>query len=359
MSEIDHNERKYRKMGVIGAGSFGTAIAINFAMKGLDTVLWSFDKENSDEINTKHTNSKYVKATLPANLKATSILSEAVDGRDIIFLVIPSSFLLSIAKNLISIPSVAEGRTIIACLTKGLLTSRDGKPSLILDELENYLPGFYKNNTVYVSGPSHAEELSEGMLTALISASNNPLNGIAVREALNSSYLKAFSSLDVAGVQICAAIKNVIAILIGAIEAHGKGAKFLGDNADSFMIAGGLNELMILGKAMGATHSETFTSIAGIGDLDVTCRSIHGRNRRFGREIIEKNILSNYKNLDDLLDRAFNNLGYLPEGIFATKVAYEIMKKFNLKLPMFMTLYKILNKEEEPAEAISKLLASL
>ena len=158
-----------------------------------------------------------------------------------------------------------------------------------------------------------------------------------------------FSSFDVRGVQVAAAAKNLIAIAFGildAIKARDEmvlGAAF-GDGTSSLLLAAGLNEIQMLGRAMGATHPETFTSISGVGDLDVTCRSVFGRNRRFGRDIIEKEMLQRFKNIDDLISR-INEVGYLPEGVAAAKYARILAEKHSLKMPISTGLYRILNRE--------------
>ena len=121
------------------------------------------------------------------------------------------------------------------------------------------------------------------------------------------------------------------------------------------MLAAGLNEIQQFGFALGATHAETFTSIAGVGDLDVTCKSKYGRNRRFGQDIIKKNILSNFKDLDDLINRV-SEIGYLPEGAIACKYVHEVSAKLNLKLVICDGLYRILNREVEPEEFLRELL---
>jgi glycerol-3-phosphate dehydrogenase (NAD(P)+) len=183
---------------------------------------------------------------------------------------------------------------------------------------------------------------------------------------------------------VAAAAKNVIAIAFGimdalktgsADEASGAGrntlrvsgsgapipneenhAERFGDGTASLLLAAGLNEIQTLGRAMGATHAETFTSISGVGDLDVTCRSIFGRNRRFGREIIEKDILAPFSDIDDLIAR-IGELGYLPEGVAAAKHVKTLCEKHSLKMPISTGLYRILNKEIAPAEALDAMLA--
>jgi glycerol-3-phosphate dehydrogenase (NAD(P)+) len=135
-------------------------------------------------------------------------------------------------------------------------------------------------------------------------------------------------------------------------------ADMFGDGTESLLLAAGLNEIQTLGVAMGATHPETFTSISGIGDLDVTCRSVFGRNRRFGREIIEKQILAPYSNLEDLLSR-IGELGYLPEGVAAAKYVNILAEKHRLKMPVSAGLYQMLNRELEPLDFFGSYLSGL
>ena len=172
---------------------------------------------------------------------------------------------------------------------------------------------------------NHAEEVAGGRITGLISASANPMNSIRFRELISSPLLVVFSSLDVVGVQICAASKNIIAIAFGMLDALLGISDVFGDNTEALLLAAGLNEIQTLGQAIGSSHPETFTSIAGVGDLDVTCRSRYGRNRKFGKQVIEDDILDNYKNLDDLIDN-IDKVGYLPEGVIACKYVNRSLK---------------------------------
>ena len=169
--------------------------------------------------------------------------------------------------------------------------------------------------------------------------------------------LMVYSSLDVIGVQICAAAKNVIAIVYGALDAIAEHSDQFGDNTESLLLAAGLNEIQTLGMAMGATHPETFTSIAGVGDLDVTCRSKYGRNRRFGQDMIKTDMLDKFKDLDDLIAR-IGEIGYLSEGAVACKYVHEIASKLGIKLLICEGLYRILNKETKPADLINNLLTT-
>lgn len=361
------------QIAVLGAGAWGTAVAKVIAEKGKEVVIWCLEEAVRDEINEKHCNSRFLPGvTLPETLRATANIEEAAGNREYLILAIPSMYLLDTVKKILITPSIREGETAIAVITKGFLSSDKG-PRLILETLEDYLPGFYRQSLVYIAGPSHAEEVSRGMITGLIAASENAKNSIRFRDLLKSKSLFVFSSFDVRGVQVAAAAKNVIAIAFGMLDAlktiggtgilgddSGKDihAEIFGDGTESLLLAAGLNEIQSLGMAMGATHPETFTSISGIGDLDVTCRSVFGRNRRFGREIIEKNILKPYKNLDDLLER-INEIGYLPEGIAAAKYVRIFAEKYRLKLPVSVGLYHILNRETEPLDFLRNFLNEL
>jgi len=348
------------QIAVLGAGAWGTAIAKVIAEKEKDVIIWSYETEVRDDINKKRLNSRYLPdVELPKTLKATSNIEEAVEGKDFLIFAVPSLFLLDTLKKTLSVNSIREGKTVIAVLTKGFLSSENG-PRLILETMEDYLPGFFRHSLVYISGPSHAEEVSRGKLTGLIAASENAKNSIRFRDLLRSQQLLVYSSLDVRGVQVAAATKNVVAIAFGMLDAMKSMAKFdmFGDGTDSLLLAAGLNEIQLLGKALGATHNETFTSISGIGDLDVTCRSVFGRNRRFGREIIEKNILKPYKNIDELLSR-IGEIGYLPEGVAAAKYVRILAEKHKLKMPISIGICKLLNREIEPHEFIKKSINGL
>jgi len=357
------------QIAVIGAGAWGTAVAKVIAEKGRDVVIWSLEEDNRDDINLRRRNSRYLPGVLlPENLTATSDIEEAAGGREYLILAVPSLYMLQTVKRILPVPSIREGETVIAVLTKGFLQTSKG-PRLILETLEDYLPGFYRQSLVYIAGPSHAEEVSKGKITGLIAASENAKNSIRFRDLLKSKGLFVFSSFDVRGVQVAAAAKNIIAIAFGLLSAFitmseedavavlGSSTMF-GDGTESLLLAAGLNEIQTLGKAMGATHPETFTSISGIGDLDVTCRSVFGRNRRFGKDIVEKKILAPFKDIDDLIAR-IGEIGYLPEGVVAAKHAKVLIDKYKLKMPISVGLYQILNRELEPIEFLGSYLSGL
>ncbi len=344
-------------VGIISAGAWGTAIAKQIAEKGIPVQMWDFMSNVVDDINSNNANSRYLPGvSLPGNLTASTDINEVATGKEFIIIATPSLFLINTVKQLISSPDIREGRTVIGVITKGFIPSPTG-PKFIVSSLEDYLPGFYRDNIVYIAGPSHAEEVARNKLTGLISACRNGKNSIKIRELLSSRFLAVFSSIDVIGVQTCAATKNVIAIAFGMLDAIKEKSDIFGDNTESLLLAAGLNEIQKIGHALGATHPETFTSISGVGDLDVTCRSIHGRNRRFGREIILKKLLKDFSSLDDLISN-IDKVGYLPEGAVAAKYIHQIIENEKLKLPISSTVYSILNKEISPLEAVRNLLGN-
>jgi glycerol-3-phosphate dehydrogenase (NAD(P)+) len=349
------------RIAVLGAGAWGTALAKVIADKGREVILWSRGTAAAEDINSRHENSRLLpEVELPSTLRAVTDIKEAAEGREFLILAVPSLYLLDTVKQILTVPSIREGETAIAVITKGFLDSPRG-PRLILETLEDYLPGFYRQSLVYIAGPSHAEEVSRGKITGLIAASENAKNSFRFRDLLKSKRLFVFSSFDVRGVQVAAAAKNVIAIAFGmmdAIKNREDSGDLFGDGTESLLLAAGLNEIQTLGRAMGATHPETFTSISGIGDLDVTCRSLFGRNRRFGREIIEKKILEPYRSLEDLLGR-LHEIGYLPEGVAAAKYVKILAEKHRLKMPVSVGLYQILNREIEPLDFLQNFLNEL
>jgi len=342
-------------IGVIGAGAWGTAMAISLARQGHTVEIWALEKDVVESINERHENERFLPGfKTPENLLASADIKRVATDKNFLILASPSLYLARTMQGLLDIPNIKNGTTCIGVLTKGFIPSSKG-PRLILETLEEVLPECYKKSLVYIAGPSHAEEVAMGKVTGLIAASENPMNSIRFREVLKSKGLLVYSSLDVIGVQICAAAKNVVAIAFGCLDAIASKSDAFGDNTESLLFAAGLNEIMKIGRAIGATHPETFTSLSGVGDLDVTCRSKFGRNQRFGHDIIEKNILDSFRDLDDLIAR-IGEIGYLPEGAVACKYVQELSISNGIKLPICNGIYRILNKEIEAREFLEQLL---
>lgn len=346
-----------QRVGIIGSGAWGTAIAKLLSEKGHDVLVWARRREVVDAINSRHQLPEHLPGVqLPESLRASGDVGE-VAARRYLILATPSLHVVDLAKQMIAVPNVLEGESVIGVVTKGFVRQGDGY-RLILDALENYLPGSYKGNLVYLSGPTHAEEVAAGMLTGLISASANPRNSIRFRELLATRWLLVYSSLDVIGVQVAAAVKNVIAIAFGVLDAIKDSSRLFGDNTESLLLAAGLNEIQRLAAALGSTHPETFTSIAGVGDLDVTCRSPHGRNRRFGRDIVNRLIIESYPDLDGLIAQ-IDELPYLPEGVVAARAVHGIAAEKDLHLPICEGVYRILNRERDPVIELERMLSDM
>jgi glycerol-3-phosphate dehydrogenase (NAD(P)+) len=344
-----------QSIGVIGAGAWGTAMAHSLARQGHEVAIWALEKDVVESINARHVNERFLPGfPLAENLTASTDMVEVATGKGFLILASPSLYLARTVQGLLGVPNIKDGSTCIGVLTKGFIPSASG-PRLIVETLEDVLPPSYRKSVVYISGPSHAEEVAMGKVTGLIAASENPMNSIRFRELIKSKGLLVYSSLDVVGVQVCAAAKNVVAIAFGCLDAIAEKSDAFGDNTESLLFAAGLNEILTIGRAMGATHPETFTSLSGVGDLDVTCRSKFGRNRRFGHDIIKSGVLEKFSSLDDLISR-ISEIGYLPEGAVACKYVHEISATQGLKLPICDGLYRILNKELAPVDFIEKLL---
>jgi glycerol-3-phosphate dehydrogenase (NAD(P)+) len=344
-----------KTVGVIGGGAWGTGIAQALARGGHKVEIWALEEDVVASINNEHENKRFLPGfKLNESITCSNDIWQVAFGKEFLFVASPSIFLAQTLAKINTVPNIVDGSTVIAALTKGFVPSDNG-PKLILETIESALPEIYKDCTVYVAGPSHAEEVAMGKITGLVAASLNPKNSIRVRELLKVPGLMVFSSFDVIGCQICAAAKNVIAAVYGAMDAISENSDIVGDNTESLLLAAGLNEIQTLGFAMGATHAETFTSVSGVGDLDVTCKSKYGRNRRFGQDLVKTDMLSRFKDIDDLIANV-GKIGYLPEGAIACKYVHEIAQKKDIKLPLCNALYKVLNKESTVEQMVKELL---
>ena len=344
-----------KTVGIIGGGAWGTGIAQALARGGHKVEIWALEDDVVASINNEHENKRFLPGfKLEPSITCSNDIWQVAFGKEFLFVASPSIFLAQTLAKINTVPNIVDGSTVIAALTKGFVLSPTG-PKLILETIESALPEVYKDCTVYVAGPSHAEEVAMGKITGLVAASLNPKNSIRVRELLKVPGLMVFSSFDIIGTQICAAAKNVIAAVYGAMDAISETSDIVGDNTESLLLAAGLNEIQTLGFAMGATHAETFTSVSGVGDLDVTCKSKYGRNRRFGQDIVKTDMLSRFKDIDDLIANV-GKIGYLPEGAIACKYVHEIAQKKDLKLPLCNALYRVLNKESTVDQMVKELL---
>ncbi|WKC57926.1 NAD(P)H-dependent glycerol-3-phosphate dehydrogenase [Borrelia sp. P9F1] len=338
------------KIAIIGAGAWGTAVAKVLADKEEDNVLlWSFEESVRDDINNEHENIKYLEGIkLPDNLIATSDLSDTVARSDYVFIATPSLHTLGIFKSLRNI--ITDRKPNLAILTKGLITV-DGKPRPILEVAENIL-GEYRDKIVYIAGPSHAEEVGVGIITGLVATGKSSEHVSAFINLFNGTSVSVFYSGDVLGVQLAAALKNVFAIAFGILDEYkDRNPNLIGNNTESFLFSVSLNDMKNIAFKVGDCNRDTFLFIAGSGDLDVTCRSIFGRNRRFGREIVSKNILNGFVGIDDLIGN-IHKIGYLPEGVTAAKEVSLLLEHDLGSQGLAGVVYRILNKEISPEAVI-------
>ena len=344
-------------VAIIGAGEWGTALGASLARGGHKVELWAMEEDVCESIKCEHENKRYLPGyKLHPTLSASSDIVSVASGKEFIILASPSLYLASTIQKFVDVPNVKNGESIIGSLTKGFVPFEgDSLPHFVLDTMESALPDCYKDSTVYIAGPSHAEEVALGKITGLISASNHHRNAVKMRDMLRVPGLMVYASFDTVGVQVCAAVKNVIATVYGALDAIAETSDIFGDNTESLLMAAGLNEIQTIGFAMGATHPETFTSISGVGDLDVTCKSKYGRNRRFGQDIIKTDMLDRFENLDDIITNV-KKVGYLPEGAIACKYVHQIAEVKKLKLPICDALYKVLNKEQTAQDCLYDLV---
>lgn len=341
-----------KKIAILGAGAWGLAVGQVLADYH-EIIFWSHSPVESLQETYK---SPYLKdISLKKSLSFSNSLTEVVKERDLIIIATPSIYTLGLVKFLGKILEEGQERPLIGILTKGFLED-EGKVDLIVPTLERHLPSSYQNELIYISGPSHAEEVARGVITGLIAASSSPKRALEIRDIMSNSTLRIYPSFDPIGVQVAGALKNAIAIAFGILDAFKeKGVYHIGDNTESFLFAVGLNEIQTFGKALGSTHPETFSSIAGVGDLDVTCRSIHGRNRRFGRSVILDNTLSKFKNIEDLKNN-MNQIGYMVEGIASCYYATKIAKEKQIKVTLLSALYDLLDRKQEPYLIINSFL---
>ncbi|MDM5316094.1 NAD(P)H-dependent glycerol-3-phosphate dehydrogenase [Fictibacillus sp. b24] len=322
-------------VAVLGAGSWGTALAIVLADNGHDVRLWGRREEQVVEINKEHRNEKYLPGVeLPENIKATTQLEECVKDADTIVLVTPTKAMrdvLNLLKN-----NLASPVTIVHA-SKG---NEPGTYKRISEIIEEELPESVLESVVVLSGPSHAEEVSLRQPTTVTVSSANMQAAERVQDLFINQNFRVYTNPDVIGVELGGALKNIIALGAGLSDGLG-----YGDNAKAALITRGLAEIARLGTHMGA-NPLTFSGLTGIGDLIVTCTSVHSRNWRAG------NMLGKGMKLDDVLE----NMGMVVEGVRTTQAAYELSKREEVEMPITQVLYDVLFNGKGAKQAVDDLM---
>jgi len=314
------------KITVLGTGGWGMALGICAFNTGHEVVMWSPFPEEVELLTTKRTNEKLLKDIyLPEGMTITSDLS-LVEGSLITIIATPSTVVRSVAKQLAEYKNFG----IVVNVSKGLEKGSLKRLSEIIgEELPN-------SQIAVLSGPSHAEEVARKIPTSLVAASSSLTAASIVQSELSSEFLRIYTSDDLIGVELGGALKNVIAICAGICDGLN-----LGDNTKAALITRGLAEMARLGVRMGA-NERTFSGLTGIGDLVVTCTSVHSRNNRFGKKV----------GSGTDIQTALKEVGTV-EGYYATLMAHELGVKYNAYLPIIDTCYAILY-ENKPIDTVVK-----
>lgn len=320
-----------KNIAVVGSGSWGTAISVLLEKKGHNVTLWSWKQSESDALKRDKENKEFLPDIhLGDNISYTSDIS-CVKDKEIIVLVTPSSVIRSTAK---AMSRYVDNNSIIVILSKGL---EDGTLKTLSEVVEEEIP---QSRVAVMSGPSHAEEVARFIPTTNVVASKSKDAIVAVQDAFMCETFRVYTGNDVLGVQLGGALKNVMALCAGIIDGVG-----FGDNTKAALMTRGIKEISRLGIKMGA-NPDTFYGLSGIGDLIVTCTSMHSRNRRAGILIGQGN------SLKDTLDKVH----MVVEGVYCAGAAYELGKKYKVEMPIINEAYKVLYDGKPPKQAIYDLM---
>ena len=322
------------KISIIGSGGWGIALTILLHKNGHDLTIWSFDKKEAEELKkTRQNKTKLPNILLPEDVKVTDDLREAVDDKDILILAVPSKAIRSVSKSL---KNIIKDNQIVVNVAKGLEEDTlETMTDIIEEELKDKNP-----KVAVLSGPSHAEEVGKGIpTTCVVSAHNKELTLYLQNIFMNPSF-RVYTSPDMLGVEIGGALKNVIALAAGIAD----GLNY-GDNTKAALITRGIKEISLLGVAMGGEQS-TFYGLTGLGDLIVTCASMHSRNRRAGI------LLGQGKTLDE----AIKEVNMVVEGVYSAKSALMAAKKYNVEIPIIEQVNAVLFENKNAAEAVNELM---
>ncbi|ASA95676.1 MULTISPECIES: NAD(P)H-dependent glycerol-3-phosphate dehydrogenase [Anoxybacillus] len=324
-------------VAVLGAGSWGTALAIVLADNGHDVRLWGQRQEQIDEINEKHMNEKYLpNIHLPEAIVGYVDLAKALEGVETVVLAVPTKAIRDVLQRVRT--CVKQPITIVS-VSKGIEPDTHKRISEIIEE---EMPAHLLQDVVVLSGPSHAEEVSLRHPTTVTVSSKNMEAAERIQDLfMNHQYFRVYTNPDLIGVEIGGALKNIIALAAGITDGLG-----YGDNAKAALMTRGLAEMARLGSRLGA-NPLTFAGLTGIGDLIVTCTSVHSRNWRAG------NLLGKGYALDDVLA----NMGMVVEGVRTTKAAYQLAKKMNVDMPITNALYDVLFNGKDVKSAVDSLMA--
>ncbi|MEH7116845.1 NAD(P)H-dependent glycerol-3-phosphate dehydrogenase [Neobacillus vireti] len=324
-----------KKVTVIGAGSWGTALSMVLADNGHQVNIWGKSQAPINEMNENHTNEVYLPGiSLPETIRGYTWLEEALIDTQIILLVVPTKAIRGVLKQ---IREFAQTPLTIIHASKGLEQVTYKRISQMIEE---EIPRELVKDIVILSGPSHAEEVALRHPTTVVAAAENLQAAENVQQLFMNAYFRVYTNTDVIGVELGGALKNVIALGAGISDGLG-----YGDNAKTALITRGLAEMTRLGVAMGA-NPLTFSGLTGFGDLVVTCTSRHSRNWRAG------NLLGKGHKVDEVV----NNMGMVVEGVPTSQAAYELGKKLDVEMPITTAIYEMIFKGINAKEAVDFLM---
>lgn len=317
------------KILVAGSGGWGTALAMVLHRNGNQVCLWSYCKEESENLAKTLRNPFLPGVELPADMTFTSSCEEAANA-DMVVFASPSFAVRGTAKSFA--PFLRED-TILVCVTKGIEQGSGCRMSQVIEQETGKI-------VVALSGPSHAEEVAREIPTGVVAACENKTIAEKVQQTFMNETLRVYTCPDAVGVELGAAHKNVIALCAGICDGMG-----YGDNTKALLMTRGLAEVARLGMAMGAKR-ETFAGLAGVGDLIVTCTSMHSRNRRAGILIGEGHSPK----------AAMDRVGAVVEGYYAAKSAWELAQQNGVDMPITRAAYEVLYENKDPRDALAYLM---
>jgi glycerol-3-phosphate dehydrogenase (NAD(P)+) len=324
------------RVAVLGAGSWGMAIANLLCRKGHTIRIWEFDPAACNKLKAiRKLPSKLPGINLEHDIEVTDDIAESVDGADFVCCVVPAQNLRSAIRGLAGIKP--EIKPVFVNLAKGIEVGSLKRMSEVIEEES---PEEMRSGVCTVSGPSHAEEVAREMPTAITAASGNLKAAEAVQQLFLTPKFRVYTSTDLLGVELAGSLKNVIALAAGMLDGLG-----MGDNTRGALLTRGLAEIVRLGILMGA-DAMTFSGLSGIGDLVTTCLSKHSRNRFVGEQV------GRGRKLKDILAK----MSMVAEGVQTTRSAYALAEKYRAEMPITTEVHRVLFENKPPEQAINDLM---
>ena len=320
------------EIGVIGAGSWGTALAVVLAHNGHNVTVWSILEDEVEMLTKEHEHKdKLPGVKIPETISFTTDLKTAAAGKEMVVLAVPSPFTRSTAHNLAEF--ITEGQLIVI-VSKGIEEST----LMIQSEIvEQEIP---QADVAVMSGPSHAEEVGRGLPTTVVAGAHTKKTAEQVQAFFMNEVFRVYTSPDMLGIELGASLKNVIALAAGMADGLG-----YGDNTKAALITRGIKEISRLGVAMGA-NSETVNGLSGLGDLIVTCASRHSRNRKAGMLI----------GRGYTMREAMDEVKMVVEGVYSAKAAIALAKKYDIDMPIIEQVNSVLFEDQPAKDAVMELM---